>query len=82
MIWLQTPTVFCLGGETISLSSSMSTGFVILGRQMYINTAEPLMPEPSASDFEMAIKKLNRHTSPGIYQIRAELIKEGGRSNP
>jgi len=40
------------------------------------------MPEPSASDFEMAIKKLNRHTSPGIYQIRAELIKAGGRSNP
>jgi len=43
----------------------------------YINTAEPLMPEPSASDFVMVIKKLNRHTSPSIYQIRAELIKAG-----
>jgi hypothetical protein len=40
------------------------------------------MPEPSVSDFKMAIKKLNRHRSPGIYQIPKELIKAGGRANP
>ena len=37
-------------------------------RQISIHTAEPLMPETSASGFERAIKKLNRHTSLGIYQ--------------
>jgi hypothetical protein len=82
VIWLQTPTVFWLGGETISLCSSMSMGLIMLGRQMHIRTTEPLMPEPSVSDCKMAIKKLNRHRSPGIYLIPAELIKAGGRANP
>jgi hypothetical protein len=49
---------------------------VILGRQKC--TAEPLVPEPSASEFEMAIEKLKRHKSPGIDQIPGELIKTGG----
>jgi hypothetical protein len=60
----------------------MSMGLIMLGRQMHIHTTEPLMPEPSVSDFKMAIKKLNRHRSPGIYQIQAELIKAGGTTNP
>ena len=37
------------------------------------------MPERSAFEDEMAIKKLKRHKSPGIFQILAELIKAGGR---
>ena len=38
------------------------------------------MPEPSAFEVELAIKKLKSHKSPGIDQIPAELIKEGGRT--
>jgi hypothetical protein len=38
-------------------------------RQTEIHTAEPLVPEPSASEVEMAIEKLKRHKSPGIDQI-------------
>jgi hypothetical protein len=43
-----------------------------------IHTAEPLVPEPSAFDVEMAIEKLKRYKSPGTDQIPAELIKAGG----
>jgi len=49
-------------------------------RQTEIHAAEHLLPEPSAFDVEMAIEKLKRHESPGIDQIRAELIKAGGRT--
>jgi len=48
--------------------------------QAEIHTAEPLAPEPSASEFELAIDKLKSHKSPGIDQIVAELIKAGGRT--
>jgi hypothetical protein len=48
-------------------------------RQIEVHTAEPLVPEPSAFEIEMAIEKLKRHKSPGIDQIPAELIKAGGR---
>ena len=44
------------------------------------HTAEPLVPEPSASEVELAINKLKSHKSPGIDQIPAELIKAGGRT--
>jgi hypothetical protein len=47
-------------------------------RQTEIHTAEPLVPEPSACEVEMAIEKLKRKKSPGIDQIPAELIKAGG----
>jgi len=47
--------------------------------QAEIHTAEPLVPEPSASEFELAINKLKSHKSPGIDQIPAELIKVEGR---
>jgi hypothetical protein len=47
-------------------------------RQAEIHTAEPLVPEPSASEIEFAIEKLKRHKSPGIDQIPAELIKTRG----
>jgi hypothetical protein len=49
-------------------------------RQAEIHTAEPLVPEPSESEIDMAIEKLKRHKSPGIDQILAELIKAGGRT--
>jgi hypothetical protein len=47
-------------------------------RQAEIHTAEPLVPEPSVLEVELAIEKLKSHISPGIDQIPAELIKEGG----
>jgi len=50
------------------------------GRQTEIQTVEPLVPEPSASEFELAIEKLKRHKSPGTDQIPAELIKAGGKT--
>jgi hypothetical protein len=49
-------------------------------RQAEIHTAEPLVPEPSAFEFELAIEKLNSHKSTGIDQIPAELIKAGGKT--
>jgi hypothetical protein len=48
--------------------------------QTEIHTEGPLVPEPSASEVEMAIEKLKRHKSPGIDQIPAELIKAEGRT--
>jgi len=48
--------------------------------QAEIHTAEPLVPEPNAAEFELAIDKLKSHKSPGIDQIPAELIKAGGRT--
>jgi len=47
--------------------------------QAEIHTAEPLVPEPSASVVELAIDKIKSHESPGIKKIPAELIKAGGR---
>ena len=46
-------------------------------RQTEIDTAEPLVPEPSASEVELAFEKLKTHKSPGIDQIPAELFKAG-----
>jgi hypothetical protein len=69
VIWLHTPTVFWLGGGTISLSCSKK-----------IHTTEPLVPEPSAFEDEMAIEKLKRHKSPGTDQTTAEMINAGGRT--
>jgi len=38
-------------------------------RQTEIHTAEPLVSEPRAFEFEMAIDKLKRHKSLVIFQI-------------
>ena len=43
--------------------------------QAEIHTVEPLVPEPSASEFEPAMDKLKSHKSPGIDQIPSEPIK-------
>ena len=48
--------------------------------QAEIHTAEPLVPEPRAAEFELAIDKLKNHTSPNIDQTPEELIKAGGRT--
>jgi hypothetical protein len=46
-------------------------------RQMDIQTAEPLVPEPSLFEVEIAIGKLESYKSPGTDQILAELAKAG-----
>jgi len=48
------------------------------GMQTEIHTTEPLIPEPSAFEFELVIEKLKSHKSTGIDQIPSELIKTGG----
>jgi len=47
-------------------------------RRAEIHTLEPLVPEPSVFEVELAIGKLKNQKSPGIDQIPAELIKTGG----
>jgi hypothetical protein len=47
-------------------------------RQMDIHMAEPLVPEPSLVEVEIAIGKLKSYKSPGTDNILAELIKAGG----
>jgi len=70
VIWLKTPTAFWLdGGNGVNHF-----------RKTEIRTAKPLVPEPSAFEFEMAIDKIKSHKSLGIDQIPAELIKAGGRT--
>ena len=49
-------------------------------RQTKIYTAEALVPQPSAFEFEMDTEKLKRHKSTGSDQIAAKLIKAGGKT--
>ena len=49
-------------------------------RQTEICTVKPLVPEPSAFEFEMNNEKLKRQKSLGTDQIPAELIKAEGRT--
>jgi hypothetical protein len=46
-------------------------------RQAEIQTEEPFVPEPSISEFEVAIGKLKSYQSPGADQSPAELIQVG-----
>jgi hypothetical protein len=48
-------------------------------RQTEIPTAEPFVPEPSAAEDEVAIRKKKRYKAPGSDQIPAELIQAGGK---
>jgi hypothetical protein len=49
-------------------------------RQMDIRTAEPLVPEPSLVEVEIAIGKLKSYKSPGSDQISTEFIKAGSET--
>jgi hypothetical protein len=43
-------------------------------RQIEINIAEPLVPDRSPFEVEIAIAKLKKYKSPGCDQIPAQLI--------
>jgi hypothetical protein len=45
-----------------------------------MHTAEPFVPEPSASEVEVAIGNLKSYKSPGVYHIPAELIQAGRKT--
>jgi hypothetical protein len=47
--------------------------------QREIHAAEPLVPEPSAFEFQTAVEKHKRSKSLGIDKIPAERIKTGSR---
>jgi hypothetical protein len=47
-------------------------------RHIEIHTAEPFVPESSAAEVEVVIRKLKRYKAPGSDKIPAELIKAGG----
>jgi hypothetical protein len=47
-------------------------------RQIEIHTSEPLVPDPSPYEVEIATKRSKREKSPGSDQIPAELIQTGG----
>jgi hypothetical protein len=49
-------------------------------RDTEIHTAEPFVPEPSAAEVEVAIRKLKRYKAPGSDQIPAELIQAEGET--
>jgi hypothetical protein len=48
-------------------------------RRTEIHTAEPFVPEPSAAEFEVAIRKIKIYKAPGSDQIPEELIQAGGK---
>jgi hypothetical protein len=47
---------------------------------MDMHTAEPLVPEPSLVEVEIAIRKLKSYKSLGTDHILAKLIKAGGET--
>jgi hypothetical protein len=49
-------------------------------RQIEIHTVDPLVPEPSPSEIEIAIAKFKKYKSPGIDQISAKVIQAGGET--
>jgi hypothetical protein len=47
-------------------------------RETEMHAAESFLPEPTASDFKVGIRKLNSHKSVGADPIAADLIQAGG----
>jgi hypothetical protein len=48
--------------------------------QTEIHTAEPFVPEPSASEFKVVLGNLKSYKSPGFDQLPSELIQAGGET--
>jgi len=67
-------------GDLVAGSHSISARWRNHVRQKDINTAQPLVPQLSALEVELATEKLKSHKSPGIDQIPAEVMKAGSRT--
>jgi len=78
MICLQTPTVFWIGGGTISLKCAMYMGLVMLGRHKYTQQNQQCLSQVFLS--LSWLLKSKSHESPGIEHIPAELIEAGDRT--
>jgi hypothetical protein len=50
-------------------------------RQTEIHTAEPLVPQHSSFEVDIATEKLKRYKSPGTDQIPAEFIQTGSNTS-
>jgi hypothetical protein len=74
---LHIPT-FRIGGRTISLLLNVRKVNDV--RQIEIHTDEPLVPEPSPFEVQIAIARLKKYKSPASDHIPAELIQAGGRT--
>ena len=70
---MQIPTVFWLGWSNY-FSPLLNVHGVNDVRLTEIHTTEPLVPEPSASNVELAIERLKSKKSPCIDRDPAELI--------
>ena len=77
VIWLDSHSILVKWRN--NFAQIFNVNEVIVVRQREIHSAQPLVPESSAFEDEVAIEKLKRHKSPGTDQISAELIKAGGR---
>jgi hypothetical protein len=62
--------------EELLLSAVERTGACAV-RHTEMHTAEPFVPDPSASETEFAVWKPKRYKSPGVDQIPPELIQAG-----
>jgi hypothetical protein len=60
--------------EESCLSVIERTHAVYSVRQTELQTAQPLVPGPSTFESEMAIDKLKRHRSPGIYSDTSDCV--------
>jgi hypothetical protein len=49
-------------------------------RQTEMHTAKPFVPEPSASEVEVATGKLKRYKSPGVDHTPSQSIQAGGET--
>ena len=69
-----------LASEKISEGQLFNVHAVKVVGQTEIHTAEPLVPDASASEVELAIDKIKSLKKPSILQIPAEQINVGGRT--
>jgi hypothetical protein len=62
LIWLQTATLFWLSGTPfLSAVQCPNVYLCYKDRQTDIHTRQPLVPEPSAFDIELATENLKGH---------------------
>ena len=67
---MQTPAVFWLGGGINNFPQLLNVHGFNDVRQTEVHTAEPLVPESSAFEFEMTIYELIRHKSANIDKFQ------------